>query len=193
METGAEEKHLHTIAALAEAGVLKPGSLTPAFDKPAGHRCPHQRHGKGCKIYAHRPLGCRMWSCLWLLNSDTADLPRPDRSHYVIDMSPDFIRTTKESGETIIIPVIQVWIDPDYPDAHRDPRLRAYLQRRAQKNGYAAIIRLNDVDAFALFAPPFTGGKWIEKHSAVRETTHTCEEKVEALGALGIAVSTIGL
>ncbi|HMF29541.1 MAG TPA: YkgJ family cysteine cluster protein, partial [Candidatus Cybelea sp.] len=32
--------------------------MTPDFDKPAGKRCPHQRHSKGCAIYARRPFGC---------------------------------------------------------------------------------------------------------------------------------------
>jgi len=153
------------------------------FDKPAGQRCPHQRHHKGCSVYAVRPFGCRFWNCRWLAEDDVADLQRPDRSHYVIDVSPDFVR----DGERTV-PVIQVWIDPDYPDAHRDPALRAFLLRSAHE-GYAALIRLSSMNAFLLAAPPFfTDGEWHEIHSDVHEQEHTVEDKVKALGSMKITM-----
>ncbi len=72
----------------------------PELAKPANKRCKHQRYGKGCAIYARRPDSCRTWSCRWLLGEGTDDLPRPDRSHYVIDPMPDFVRmVNKDSGE----------------------------------------------------------------------------------------------
>src|SRR5580765_5282061 len=85
----------------------------PELDKPANTRCQHQKFKTGCAIYTRRPRGCMYWSCRWLLGVDTADVPRPDRAHYVIDPTPDFIRmidnTTGELQANI--EVVQVWID----------------------------------------------------------------------------------
>jgi hypothetical protein len=155
---------------------------TKEIDKPANTRCRHQRHGKGCAIYARRPFSCMAWSCRWLVNDDTADLSRPDRSHYVIDSLPDFITMQYDDGETIDIPVLQIWVDPSYPDAHRDPQLRAYLERRGRENGAAAIIRYSSSDGFVLFPPSLTGEGWIERTSAVRTEEHSLADTFSRFG-----------
>jgi hypothetical protein len=150
---------------LMEHGLADPADFVgigPNFDKPAGQRCPHQRHKGGCNIYSSRPFGCRMWSCRWLLGDDTADMSRPDRSHYVIDLVPDVVTCGNEGEEPYQIPVVQVWCDPDYPDAWRCPELWAYLDRRGQE-GMAALIRFNKYDAITVFPPSMAGdGKWHE-------------------------------
>jgi hypothetical protein len=139
----------------------------PEFFKPAGERCPHQRHHKGCNVYAKRPLGCRIWNCRWLVNDDTAAMRRPDRSHYVIDLIPDFVRIDQQDGsEPVPVQVVQVWIDPDYPDAHRDPALRAYLARLGERDGIIALIRVNATEAFTLWPPAMCpDGQFNELHS----------------------------
>jgi hypothetical protein len=117
--------------------------------KDAGVRCQHQRH-TGCAIYATKPSGCSIWSCVWLTGKDTEDLARPDRSHYVIDPMPDYITTVNnETGHRENIPIVQIWIDPRFPDAHRDEHLRAYLSRRE----IPALIRYNATAAMVLFPP----------------------------------------
>jgi hypothetical protein len=75
--------------------------MIPDFDKPAGERCPHQKHHKRCSIYGNRPFGCRIWNCRWLVEDDTADIGRPDRSHLVIDLMPDFVtlRNNEDGSE----------------------------------------------------------------------------------------------
>lgn len=184
MKAGSDRKlRAETITKLIELGMLDAETrVMHDFNKPAGERCPHQRHGKGCMVYSQRPFGCRFWNCRWLVNDDTADLSRPDRSHYVIDISPDFVKLNGEA-----VPVIQVWIDPQYPNAHRDPKLRAYLERRGHE-GYAALIRLNSCDAFALFPPSLTRAGWVEQRGATRETAHTAAEKVAVLGEYKITI-----
>jgi hypothetical protein len=141
----------------------------PSLDKPAGKRCQFARFSKGCTIYARRPGSCRTWACLWLIDASTAGLPRPDRAHYVIDMTPDFIRASGADGVMHEHPVIQIWVDPAYPDAHRAPELRAWLERQAERWGYAAIIRRDNSSAIILAAPclsndrqwhAFTPTKW---------------------------------
>jgi hypothetical protein len=151
--------------------------------KPAGAPCPHQRHGKGCAIYAHRPNPCRLWSCRWLTNDDTADLRRPDRSRYVVDPIPDFVtHVVDATGAETRIPVVQVWVDPKAPDAWRDPALLAFLDRRGRQDGMAALIRLSNVDGFTVFPPSMCAdGQWHEIHSGAMEREHTAEEKFAAV------------
>src|SRR4029077_11622358 len=123
-------------------GMLHPDTpMIPDFDKPAGKRCPHQKHGKGCAVYDKRPFGCRMWTCRWLDDPDTKDLRRPDRSHYVIDMSPDYVTwINNDTGAKEHVPVVQIWIDPDYPLAHRDPALRQFLEMYGARS-IPALVR----------------------------------------------------
>jgi hypothetical protein len=145
----------------------------PMFNKPSNQRCQHQRHGKGCAIYPSRPFACRVWSCGWLINQDADDLSRPDRSHYVLDPAPEFITAQdNQTGETHRIPIVQIWCDPQYPDAHQDPKLRAWIERR----GLIALIRYGSNTGFTLWPPAFTGGAgWCTK-DGVFEAEHSVEE-----------------
>ena len=99
-------------------GVDLPGN----FYKRAGERCPHQRFKKGCAVYNKpgMPKSCKHWNCRWLTMDDTADLHRPDRVHYVLDVIPDYI-TLNDPDDPVAthrdIPVIQVWVDPAFPEA----------------------------------------------------------------------------
>lgn len=159
--------------------------LLPVKDlaKPANARCTHQTTAKGCGIYEHRPLSCRLWSCRWLTDETTGDLRRPDRAHYCIDIVPDFV-TIQPHDDTpeFAVPVVQVWVDPAHPDAHRDPALRRWLAAQGEK-GMAALIRTSSRHAFALFPPAITGGKWVEKHSDVDPVEHTPQQIAEAMHA----------
>jgi hypothetical protein len=169
MQSGSDRSShaLEAMAAMVEHGLAQPrdfDAMMPAFDKPAGAKCPHQSHHRGCKVYDRRPFGCRYWNCRWLTRDDTDDQNRPDRSHYVIDLMPDFITVTEDDVRTNI-EVVQVWIDPDYREAHRDPALRAYLARRG-KDGVLGLIRFSSHEGFVLIPPAMTtDGRWIEKQT----------------------------
>jgi hypothetical protein len=156
-----------------------------ALAKGANETCKFQKFHKGCTVYrtVQMPMECSVWNCRWLVNDDTADLSRPDRSHYVVDIMPDFITAKdNETGELHQIQIVQVWVDPAHREAHRDPALRAYLFRRAEEHT-AALIRFNSKDAFVLLAPPFNAsGKWIEMESAKSEQQHSFREIERALG-----------
>ena len=159
-----------------------------SLDKLAGQRCQHQRHHKGCAVYARLlrvSPECSLWNCRWLVEDDTADLRRPDRSHYVIDIVPDFVTLPADAtGEAEHIQVVQIWVDPKYPDAHRDPALRAYLERRA-KQGIIGLVRWDNEKAIALFPPELSADRqWHEQGSAFRCAAHTPEEKLAALGQM---------
>jgi hypothetical protein len=143
------------------------------LDKRAGERCKHQSHAKGCAVYqkAAMPASCALWNCRWLFNDDTADLSRPDRSHYVLDILPDYVSVTDNAtGEKTNLEVIQIWCDPNHPDAHRDPALRAYLERRAIE-GKIGLVRYNARDAFALMPPAMSADRqWHEQGGKVDPT-----------------------
>jgi len=159
-----------------------------SLNKGANTRCAHAR-GLGCNIYRKEgfPSECALWNCRWIINDDTADLQRPDRCHYVIDIVPDFVTT----GDTraIKIPIIQVWCDPRYPDAHRDPALRAWILRQT---GFAALVRYNARDAIFLLPPTMSDtGQWEEvsgNRNRVEDGTHRASEIAAVLHRAGIGV-----
>lgn len=133
--------------------------------KTAGERCAHQRH-TGCAIYQRRPQSCRLWSCQWRLGTDTEDQLRPDRSHCVIDCMPDVMLLNYGDGtEKVPVQAVQIWVDDRYPDAHRAPAIRAYMQRQAAK-GIATMVRFDRERGIGIFPPGMfenQGDVWVEK------------------------------
>ena len=157
----------------------------PPLGKKAGQKCKHQKFGKGCAVY-HKPgmpPECGLWNCRWIVSDDTAELPRPDRSHYVIDIMPDYITAQDDqTGMKQDIQVAQIWIDPKYPDAHHDPALRRWMVRRAEE-GIAALVRFSSREALVVFAPPFdVNGEWHEIVSGTVEKEHTLDDLERAMG-----------
>jgi hypothetical protein len=139
--------------------------------KAANERCPHQKYGVGCAIYAARPYCCKIWFCRWVVNDEAGDLPRPDRAHYVIDMMPDEIQLTDNTtGEITKATVVVVWVDPAYRDeVMRDRKLRAWLARKAEQ-GFPALFRFSERDAVGAFAPVFNeDGEWHFKGGEINE------------------------
>jgi hypothetical protein len=154
-----------------------------SLGKGSGERCRHQQHHKGCKVYANLLAvapECRLWNCRWLVD-DAGDTKRPDRAHFVVDVMPDFVRADDGDGNIVEVPVVQVWVDPDYPDAHRDPALREWLDR----TGQVALVRYSSGDGFCLFPPSrMASGEWLEKRSNNdRGPTHSFAEVMRVLGA----------
>jgi Putative zinc- or iron-chelating domain len=182
MQKGDDERSPEARVEMFKRGFAKPG--IPSFDKPAGERCPHQRHSKGCVVYARRPLACQVWNCRWLGGADTADQSRPDRAHYFIDIMPDYI-TFVEGDKRANVEAVQVWVDPGFREAHRDPALRAYLARRGEE-GIVGIIRFSNSDSFVLIPPAMTSdGRWIEKTDG-----HTMPERSFLDRVAGISTAT---
>lgn len=154
----------------------------PGFHKEAGVRCMHQC-SKGCRVYAtpKMPHSCQLWNCRWIVNDDTADLSRPDRVHYVIDMAPDYVVLRDDNtGQQMNEEVIQVWVDPAFPDAHEDPGLRRYLDRQAKP----ALLRYNSTKASLLVPPSLTGeGWWLRETNNDAELPHSINEIAKRIGA----------
>jgi hypothetical protein len=162
-----------------------------SLNKPAGVRCSYQRHsdkGECCKVYAKLESvspECRLWSCRWVLD-DAGATRRPDHVHYVIDMMPDFVLFDPEDGTTPTkVPIVQVWVDPKHPDAHRDPALRAWLD----EGRHIALVRYDQERAFLLSPPSRSEDRqWHEKRSMVpTRRTHSAREVIGALAERGPA------
>ncbi|MBR0879595.1 hypothetical protein ACVMGC_000992 [Bradyrhizobium barranii subsp. barranii] len=162
----------------------------PPLGKKAGESCRFQKFHKGCSVYhtARMPPECAIWNCRWLVNDDTADLSRPDRSHYVVDLMPDFISIQNDdSGARQNIQVVQIWCDPRHADAHRDPALRRYLSRRAEQ-GIIGLVRYGIAREAVTIIPPQMApdGQWHEIDSQVmptkQEKQHSLTDIVQALG-----------
>jgi len=136
-----------------------------SLNKPAGEKCRHAKVGHGCTIYRFRPHDCRTWACRWLAQSaETAGLRRPDRSHYVIDLTYDTVHMLKPDGEKLPVSVLQVWVDPAFPDAHRDPALRRYLANMGARYRVAALVRYGASKGFVLYPPAMCAdGQWHEQ------------------------------
>jgi hypothetical protein len=163
MQKGADQTPTRVEAKMRAVAMGMANPSMPDFDKPAGQRCPHQRHGKGCNVYGHHPFGCQLWNCRWLVESDTADLRRPDRAGYVIDIMPDFVTLTADGSEPQNVQVVVIWADTRRGDDWRqDEELKAYLVRRGAE-GIIALIRFNEREALALIPPNMASdGKWHE-------------------------------
>lgn len=144
--------------------------------KEAGERCRHQRAGKGCAVYRRpgMPASCHFWTCRWLAGDDTAELRRPDRSRYVLDVMPDYVTLVNdETGERANIEVVQIWCDPKARDAWKDPALLDYLERRGRE-GKAAIVRFDNRQAVTVFPPGVsTDGQWhYREHGILDPVAH---------------------
>ena len=84
--------------------------------KPVSAWCPHCKPGRGCLIYASRPVECRTFSCLWLVNDLLDERWKPSKSKLVL--------TTSEDG-------IEVRCDPGFPDAWRKEPFRGEIREWA--------------------------------------------------------------
>lgn len=150
----------------------------PPLRKPAMTRCQHQSFAKGCKVHHHgKPVCCKTFACLWLADPETKGMPRPDRAHYVLDMTADYVtHTDLNTGEKHQLPVFQVWADPAFRNAHRAPELRAWMMRQAERFGAGTIVRYSITDAIAIFPPAFNAdGEWKEIVAPV--TARTFEDR----------------
>lgn len=155
-----------------------------SIKKPGWTKCQHQRVGKGCMIYnqSTMPFECRVWSCRWLTSADTADMARPDRCHYVIDAMPDMVRVENNDGSSFEHIAIQVWADPAFPNCHRDPALRAYIDRRGELDRMATIVRWSNTRACILVPACLSkDGKPMEFYMHFTDDSRTGNRFVDAL------------
>jgi hypothetical protein len=70
-----------------------------------------------------------MWRCRWLRGDPVGE--RPDRAGYVVDDLP-------------VAPLIQVWVDPERPQAWVNADLLAYMHSKMAK--HAIVVRTGTAD-----------------------------------------------
>lgn len=138
------------------------------LNKPAGVACRHVG-SKGCRIHPTRPDVCRYWNCAWLYQAETAAMKRPDHAGYLIDPMPQTLMV-----ENTPWPVLQVWVDPERPHAHRDPALRDYLNEMGRQHQMPALIRWahptpqEGAESMLLVPPSMrTDNQWHEQRQAM--------------------------
>jgi hypothetical protein len=83
------------------------------WEKPAGKWCEHCVTGKGCGIYATRPMACRSWSCQWLVNPLFGDHWFPAKAKMVVSWVPDLLGN--KGGNQY-----EVLVDPGFPNRWRE-------------------------------------------------------------------------
>jgi hypothetical protein len=152
--------------------------------KKAGEKCKYQKFGKGCMVYEkpEMPKCCQMWNCKWIVGDLPVDMARPDRCHYVVDVMPDYI-TLQMGDDKINLQVVQIWVDPKYPHAHRDEALREWLFDLGEKR-IASIIRYNEKECLCIFPPNLSDdGRWHEVpgNPSIARNQHSINEIIEAL------------
>lgn len=141
--------------------------------KKANQWCPHvrtvmHRDGPGCGIYKTRPHSCSGWDCLWTLDDSFGPELQPCIAHVVFDVATDRIALTDVDGARSEREVIQLWVDPSYPEAHRAPAVRAMVAMIAERTGLATLVRFGSSEAFVVVAPVLssTGDWWEGERSA---------------------------
>jgi hypothetical protein len=97
---------------------------------------------------------------------------------------PDFITLVyDETGALTNVEVVQIWVDPSYPDAHRDPALRAYIERRGEE-GIAGIVRYSELRAITIFPPSMSkDGEWHEVTHGQVKPERTALERFEGIAS----------
>lgn len=146
--------------------------------KDGGVKCRHVC-SRGCRIYKTRPDPCQYWSCRWLFDPDAAGLKRPDISGYIVDSMLDTIVANDQP-----VKVLQIWMDPVRPDAHRAPELRAYLELMGAKFGTPAIVRWGKGEGLFVVPPSLSSeGDWLEMCGILESEEHLNRRIVAAGGS----------
>lgn len=135
-----------------------------SIEKPRDTWCPHCDKKRGCKIYDDRPTECRLWSCLWTVDGDMREGAQPHKIHCVFDVMIDHVDCDGEH-----LPVFQLWVDPAYPGAFRDPVVRREIDRLYQQTSIPTLARLG-YRGVMIYPPSMTRGGFIEVESNTRPT-----------------------
>jgi len=109
--------------------------------KPPMQWCQHCSIGVGCRIYERRPNECRNFDCLWLLNQtqDLLNELKPSECHVVLSDLQTEINKTLPGLEIDDRRIMLVYVDPDYPNAHKVGKMKEFLDELLS-NGTELVI-----------------------------------------------------
>jgi hypothetical protein len=105
-----------------------------ALEKPRGVWCKHCRPGQGCGIYEERPLECRSFRCLWLVDQKFPEEFKPERSKLVFTMEANANR-------------VVAYCDPGRPQAWKEAENYRLLKNMAivsAQRGKQVVVALGD-------------------------------------------------
>ena len=128
------------------------------LDKPRSVWCQHCEPGKGCMIYEKRPEECRNWSCQWLYDGEMPEEIQPHKVKCVFDTLLDHVRVENNEWR----PVFQLWVDPSYPAAYRQKRIRDQVERLGALYGCPTVARIG-YRAILLLPESVTGRDFEER------------------------------
>lgn len=130
-----------------------------SIEKPRDTWCQHCDSKRGCKIYDDRPNDCRVWSCLWLIDGNAHEKVFPRKKHCVFDVMTDLVSMGGQDRQ-----VFQLWVDPAYPLAYRDPDIRREIDRLGRMYGLPTIVRLR-YRGILVVPPSLTRAGFLEKEA----------------------------
>ena len=85
------------------------------FAKPPGVWCRHAVSGKGCNIYADRPVSCRSFYCLWMQDESFGPEWKPEKAKFVVYVQHNGVN-------------LQIAVDPSFPNAWTRPPFYAQIK-----------------------------------------------------------------
>jgi hypothetical protein len=127
-------------------------------------------HRQGSSIYSKRHNDCRAWSCRWKATRRPAACRAPTARTIRSTVSTTTSPRTIPRQTNAKVGAYQVWVDPAFPDAHRAPELRAWVEKQNAKHGCVFVIRYSARAGFTLIPPTLSDGHgWLESTASTRE------------------------
>lgn len=121
------------------------------LDKPRGKWCEHAMPGRGCAIYDNRPHSCRVFSCMWLLDTALDEVWKPEKSKLVIVPDNDS-------------KVTRVYVDAATPDAwKREPYFSSLLDFMQKGIAEGRLLFINIGTRHGLLLPDARHGWRLEE------------------------------
>jgi hypothetical protein len=103
------------------------------LDKQPGTWCPHCVRGKGCGIYAQRPVSCRTFFCLWMTGPALGPEWKPERAKFALVLT--------EEGR-----YLTAFVDPGFPSAwQKSPyyeMFKTWAREAARQKGHVVSVRI---------------------------------------------------
>lgn len=101
-----------------------------------------------------------MWSCAWVLDENLPAFLEPKKCHFVIDCLPDECAML-ENGKQVMKQVVQMWVDPGYPNAWQEPAARWAMEFYGLNFQLPTLVRFgNEKGIFVMPSILSPDNKW---------------------------------
>lgn len=106
-----------------------------AVEKSAHQICKYCNTGVGCNIWTDRPIVCKHYFCLWVVEAKFPEELRPDKCGLLIEPGGDH--------------VISINVDLDKPNSWREGIGEAFIEK-CLNDGYAVIVQIGTTKHFII-------------------------------------------